>query len=357
MSVLDDPSRLAAGDPSGALDALAGFGEQVRAAVALADGASPLPGDDVRSVVFCGMGGSAIGGDAVAALAHAAGPVPVAVHRGYGAPAYAGPSTFVVASSYSGGTEETLDAARAAFRAGAPGLAVAGGGALAEEAAARGWAVVRVPGGLMPRYALGTMTAAPVAFLERAGLLRPEDGWRASVPALLERRAAQWGPDRPAQDNVAKALAHELDGAFPVIWGGEGVTAVAAARWKADVNENAKTFAHAAALPEANHNEIVGWAREGADGRPAGRRVLVCLRDPHEDPRVGVRFTQTVREVEAAFDTLTTVLPEGDGPLGRFFDLALLGGFVTCYLGILRGVDPSPIDSIARLKAALAGRT
>lgn len=356
LSLLDDRRELSVRDPGGALDAVASLPAQVReAAAAGTEAGAGLPGPgDVDHVVVCGMGGSAVGGDVLAALARAAGPVPVVVHRGYGAPAHTGPRTLVVASSYSGQTEETLDAFRAARDRGATGLAIAVGGRLAEEASAAGWQVITPRAGLMPRFALGWMTAAPAAALEAAGLLRPAVGWADGTPVALERRARSWGPDAPTDANPAKGLAHALLGAYPVIWGAEGASGVAAVRWKNDLNENAKMAAHAAVLPELDHNEIVGLAAEGREGRPAVRAVLVCLRESVEDERVGARFVASTREVAASFELVWEARGEGDDALARFLDLALLGGFVSVYLALLRGVDPVPIEAIARLKSALA---
>ncbi len=356
LSLLDQPEAVAERDPGRSLDAVASLPAHVReAAAAGAAAGARLPGtDDIDHVVVCGMGGSAVGGDVLAALARAAGPVPVVVHRGYGAPAHVGPRTLVVASSYSGGTEETLDAFRAARDRGATGLAITIGGRLGDEASAAGWEVIAPTDGLMPRFALGWMTAAPAAALEAAGLLRPAVGWADGAPVALGRRVSAWGPGAPTDANPAKGLAHALLGASPVIWGAEGASGVAAVRWKNDLNENAKVAAHAAVLPELDHNEIVGLAAEGRQGRPTSRSVLVCLRESVEDERVGARFVASTREVAASFELVWEARGEGDDALVRFLDLALLGGFVSVYLALLRGVDPVPIEAIARLKSALA---
>lgn len=353
---LDSADVFAATDPSGALRAVVSTAGQVRAAIEVAGAAGPLPERSFTSIVFCGMGGSGLGGDLVAALASASGRVPVVVHKSYGLPAFAGPRTLVIASSYSGGTEETVDAMRRARDAGAWGIAIASGGALAAEAEQAGWLVLRPEGGLMPRYALGWLIGLPVAICERLGLVAAEPGWRDDVPALLDRRAAEWGAARPEAENAAKQLARKLEGRFPVVWGAQGVSAVAATRWRNDLNENAKVYAHAATLPELDHHEIVGFAAEGRDGRPEARRALVCLREPDERPEIAARFAETVREVKADFELVAHVTASGPGPLARFVDLALLGGFVSCYLAVLRGVDPAPVASIFRLKDALGRR-
>jgi len=353
LSVLDDADAIGAGDPSGALRAIAGWPSQVADALE-AVAAADLEHASPTSVLFCGMGGSAVGGDVLAAVARDHGRAPVVVQRSYGAPAWCGPDTFVIASSYSGETVETLDAFRAARDQGARGIAVTSGGTLAQEARRAGWPVIGPDAGLMPRYALGWLVTAPVAAAVRARLLDLPGGWADGLAAHLADGVRRWGPEAIAQDNVAKSLAHELVGALPVVWGGDGVSAAAAYRWKTELNENAKVPAVAASLPELDHNEIVAWAPEGAQGRPVPKRVLVLLREAGESERIAARFDSTAAEVSASFDLVYTATGHGPQPLGPFFELALLGGFVSVYLAILRGVDPTPIESISRLRAALA---
>ncbi|HVL81791.1 MAG TPA: SIS domain-containing protein, partial [Actinomycetota bacterium] len=278
-----------------------------------------------------------------------------AAHHSYGVPAWCGRETHVVVSSYSGSTAETLSALRAAVESGASGCAVASGGPLLEEAEGAGWATLRVPGGAMPRYAIGHLTvgallplgAGPHHFVDRLDV-------GASVGSLRER-VTEWGPDVPGAENLAKDIARRLQGALPVVWGGPGVTGVAAARWRSDLNENAKVLAHSAVLPELDHNEIVGLGPDGSAGRPDVPIVLVCLRDVDEDPRVSERFAATLEEVRAGVSDVVEVRPRGAGPLERFFDLAMLSGYVSVYLALARGVDPTTISSIDRLKQSLSG--
>lgn len=354
---LDSPATLAKGDPGGALGALASLPDQVRGALAVAEAAdiSRLPRAPT-SVLVCGMGGSGVAADVLAAASKLSGTVPVLVHKSYGVPEWCGSDTFVIASSYSGETEEVLDALRSAVSTWAKGLAVTAGGSLAREASDAGWLVAPIDAkGIWPRFALGWLLALPAGVLDRLDLVS-NASMRSDVLAdSLAERCDDWGPAVPMSSNQAKRIAAALLDAEPVVWGGEGSAGVAAQRWKNDINENAKIFAHAAALPEADHNEIVGLAREGGDGRPFVRRVLVCLSEADEDPRMSARMQWTAREVEDSFDEVLTVMGRGTDPVSRFLDLALLGGFVSVYLAILRGVDPTPIDAIGRLKTALGG--
>jgi glucose/mannose-6-phosphate isomerase len=134
-----------------------------------------------------------------------------------------------------------------------------------------------------------------------------------------------------------------------VIWGAAGIAAVAAARWKAEWNENAKLPAFASALPELDHNEVVGWS-EGR-GEPF---FLVALRHAGENPEIAARFPLSIEIARSSGMEVEEVWAGGDSALARLLELVLRGDLASTYVAIARGVDPSPIEAIARLKQALA---
>jgi glucose/mannose-6-phosphate isomerase len=153
------------------------------------------------------------------------------------------------------------------------------------------------------------------------------------------------GSERSAASNEAKSLAVAIQGRVPVVWGAEGVGAVAATRWKTDLNENAEVPAFASALPELDHNEVVGWSAGAGDGF-----AVVALRHEDEHPDVAARFPVSEAIARDAGALVHEVAARGESPLGRLLTLVLLGGAVSVYLGILRGVDPGPIANIDRVK-------
>jgi glucose/mannose-6-phosphate isomerase len=210
--------------------------------------------------------------------------------------------------------------------------------------------VIPVPGGFQPRAAVGY---ALVSALEAAALAGAAPSLPAEVEAaaaLAEALAAEWGPDGP-EDGEAKAIARALDGTVPVIGGAE-LAAAAAYRWKCQINENASLPAFASALPEAGHNEIVGW---GAAGE-LGRFGVVLLDDPGAHPRNRLR-TELTAEIDAAgAEVVLQASARGESRLERLVSLVLLGDLVSLYLAVLRGVDPVEIEPIDRLKSELARR-
>ncbi len=308
----------------------------------------PLP-NFLHGVVVVGMGGSGMCGDLLATLADSTSPVPVVVHKDYGLPKWVGRTTLVVAVSYSGETEETLDAAREALRRDLPLAVMTRGGALAQLAMEHGVPLVQVQGPkMLPRAALPFMVTPLLQLGATLGLV-PDP--RGSTAALhLRSLAAQLGPSVPFESNPAKQLAGKLLHATAAIYG-HGPMATVAQRWRAQLNENAKVFARDLCLPEMNHNDLVPWP---VDKGAAGQHV-VLLRHQHESERVKLRFVVTEELGWCHAAGITQVGPfEGD-PLAALLGAIFYGDLVSVYLAGLRGVDPSPVEAIAALKGRLGG--
>jgi len=349
---LDDERALRAADPSSMLGAVAALPADVRDAYANGRAVAGLPVlEDVTAVVVCGMGGSAVAGDVLRVSFRERLGVPVDVNRSPLLPAFAGPHTLVLVSSYSGATAETTAAFDEAVERGCRILAVTSGGPLADACSARGLATVLVPGGFQPRAALGHLTFAALGALEAGGLLPRLDGDVDEVVRELETLAAELGPSVSTASNPAKRLAAWFGDRVPVIWGADGVPAVAAMRWKTQLNENGKVPAFAASMSELDHNEVVGWTA------PFGERfAVVGLRDQAEPAGIGPRFPLSADVVRRAGGAYDEVHARGRSTLARLLSLVLIGDFTSCYVGLRRGVDPTPVVAIDGLKAALAER-
>ncbi len=349
MIDLDDEQALMVGDPGGMLATVGELPTHCRDGHERGLAAEHLPSaNGVTALTFCGMGSSAVAGEVVRALYRARLGVPVDVHRSAALPEYCGPRTLVVASSYSGNTAETLSCFREALGRGCRAIAVSSGGKLAAEASAVGLAAVSVPGGLMPRAAIGYMTLASLGALEAVGLVPRLTADVEETVSELRSIVANLGPSIPRAENPAKDLAWRIEDRTPVIWGAEGLAAVAAARWKTQFNENAKVPSWASSLPELDHNEVVGWTR------PAGESCfLVALRHEGEDPDASVRFAPSMRIAEEAGAVVEEVWAAGRSPLARLLSLVAMGDFTSVFHGLAHGIDPSPIAAITRLKEAL----
>jgi glucose/mannose-6-phosphate isomerase len=347
---LDDRAAMRAADPGGMLDAVTALPQRCRDGYHIGLQAQGLPsGDGVTSIAVCGMGGSAVPGDALAALAAPRLRLPVSVVRTPELPESCGPHTLVVASSYSGDTAETLDLFEEAVVRGCRIVPVTSGGELSRRANELDLATVVVPDGSPPRAAIGWLMLATLGSLETIGVLP-------SLAADLDEAVGEIrsvtetnGPEAPLAANRSKALAASIGDRVPVVWGAEGVAAVAAVRWKTQFNENGKAPAFAAVMPELDHNDIEGWA----PGRGAGFAVL-ALRHESEHPDVAARFAPSLEIARASGAMVEEVWASGRSPLAALLTLVQTGDFVATYHAIMRGVDPTPIDAIARLKRALA---
>jgi glucose/mannose-6-phosphate isomerase len=344
---LDDLTALAGADPGGMLGQVASAGDQARAALAAAR-AVALVGPEPEAVVVAGMGGSGIAGDVLAALAYFRSPVPVLTVKGDRLPAFVGQRTLLLAVSYSGNTDETLAAVEEGLSAGARLVAVCSGGRLAELATQHGAPVVVVAPGRMPRAALWSL-AVPVCLASAAaGVLDPMAEQVRAAADTLDAEADALGPTVPTDANPAKRAAMRLVGRLPVAWGSGQLGAVAAMRLRAQCNENAKVSVTSAAVPESNHNDVMGL-----EGGLGPGRELVLLRD-----RAG-EHERDARRIAAACEALGVPAPvlreAGEGPpLARLARLTSFVDFTSVYLGLATGVDPTPIDTIGRIKAALA---
>ena len=345
-------------DSVGFLDAVGGLPEQLadahRTARETLDHA-PLPAsDDVRSVVVLGMGGSGIAGDVLAAVANSTLPVPVVVLKQIRTPRFIGPGTLAFAVSYSGDTEETVQMATGAFDAGATVVAVSRGGALEALAHDRSGVHVACPDGYLPRAAVGALLTPLFIALERVGLLPEASEWLDQAGRQLVARRDKCRPDVEAPANPAREIARRIGTTIPIFYGGGALGAVAAQRWKCDVNENAKAPAFWNAYPELDHNEICGWGQHGDVTRQIF--TLVELRHGFEHEQLERRFALTRELIEEALAQVLEVRAEGEGRLAQLLDLMYVGDWASSYLALDHDVDPGPIDTIFQLKDALGER-
>lgn len=349
VRTLEDPVAYRAGDPSGMRHRLAGLGAQCLEAFRHIQGlAAQLPrGGPYRAVVVAGMGGSAVGGDLLAGFSESRdAAVPISTWRDYGLPSWATDDTLVIVSSYSGETEEALSAFQAARARGCRVVALTKGGALGRMAAADGVPVLDVPYRGEPRNALGYSVMGPLALLESAGILTGVADDVDEAAALLGSLAELYGTERPAEENSAKALALRAWGRLPLVYAAGHLSAVAR-RWKTDFNENGKCWAFAETLPELDHNTVNGY--DLPSFLPASS-LVVFLRSGLLPVRTLRRYEVTAELLEQSGAEYTVVEAPGEGVLGQIMATAYLGSWTSYYLGMLYGVDPSPVPGNEYLK-------
>lgn len=374
---LDDVAGLEAADPGEMLRQVATSAAQVREACTAAGEVAATEAfarftdaGRPRALVVTGMGGSGIAGDVLAAVCGNGCPTPVLTVRGYHLPGWVGPADVVIAVSCSGGTEETLAAARDAVRRGCRLLAVGGqGSALADvaEQAAAPFVPVRSVG--QPRATVWALSVPLLLAARAMGLLDVSDEVLEATASRLEDIAFRCRPSSDSFVNPAKNLAVELAGSVPMIWGTTPLTGVAAHRFMCQLAENAKYPGVSGSLPEAAHNQVVsldgpfgGGAAEDDLFRdridePAGatRLRLVALRDTEEHPQVAARAEITMSQAEERGVGVSSLAADGRHPLERLAELIGVIDYATVYLALLYGIDPTPVAAIQELKARIAG--
>ncbi len=346
--MLDDQNVLKQRDPSGALDVAAHQYEQAAFPVDIKQ--PEHDGRAIHQVVISGMGGSALAALLAKTWLKDELTVPFEVIRDYDLPHYVGPSTLVITSSYSGNTEETLSSLVQANTHGAQVAIIASGGALIEQALSTGATYVELPGHLQPRMAVLYNLRALVALMVHFGLVSPERFEDiARTAEWLRDESSKWGSDVATAQNPAKQLALQAVGKTPIFYGGS-LTAPVAYKWKISWNENAKNVAVWNQYPEVSHNEFIGWTSHPIE-KPFAVFDLVS---PLEHPQIKRRFEITDRLLSGQRPKATTITLAGDTVIAQLLWGSILADFVSIYVAILNGVDPTPVPLIEKLKAELA---
>lgn len=326
-------------------DLIASFPDQLSGAAA-SMAAQPLPADvpSHDRILVLGMGGSGIGGRFLAGLLADAANVPVASGHDYRIPAWVGPSTVVIACSYSGNTEETLTALDAAVAQGAQIRALTSGGQLIERAAEHGWPCLKVPGGQPPRSQFGWAVTGLLHHFSALGHV-PAD-----APDVLADVDAAADLLRASQDDTVALAAQWTDllhNTQPLLYADAALEPLLV-RWRQQINENAKRLCNHHVFPEMNHNELVGW--ESGDER----LTALFLHTPEDHPRTAERM----RLCKALFRDAGAQVAEchalGDTRIQRWMHLVHLGDWLSLLMAEATGVDPVDIRLIDYLKGELA---
>lgn len=309
----------------------------------------PAAPAEVHEVVICGTGGgSASSGNLLRSYLFRTGRVPVHVIQGYNIPGWVDEYSLVIACSHSGKTEEINSAFEQAAARGATLVAMGAGGRLKQTAERLGAAYLDVPGGLMPRVAIGYIFAPILVMLECWGLVGDQTAALAEAVSLLEQVGQECGAGLPLAANPAKAAARRIAGRIPVIYGFSDHFDGVAWRFKNQLGENAKYMAFWNTIPHLHHDEAVGW-----DMQPELMQHLafVLLRDRAGESEQMVKRWNATREIltERAGACLE-LWSRGDSLLARMLYLVGLTDFITCYLALEKGVDPTPVAIIDLFK-------
>jgi len=311
----------------------------------------PLPElKGLRQVIIPGMGGSAIGADLLAAFIAPGCKIPVIVQRDYGLPAWAdGPETLVIASSHSGNTEETLEAYTAALQNKCSLMAVATGGKLAEQAEQTNIPLWKFEHKGQPRAAVGFSFGLLLAALSRLGLITDPTNELAEAVEVMKKQQDYLKADVPTNQNPAKRLAGQLVERWVNVYA-SGCLAPVARRWKTQINEIAKAGAGFEFIPEADHNALAGLIN------PAdilAHTVTLFLHAPSDHPRNHLRLDLTRHGFTV--EGLTTDVYEalGESRLAHIWTSLHFGDYMSYYLAMAYGSDPTPVEALEKFKASM----
>lgn len=336
-------------DKSGMKKLLQDFHLQVSEAVDIGNSISiPISASEIDSIVVTGLGGSAIGGDTLRSYLAGTLKIPLFVNRHYTLPAFVNNRTLVIVSSYSGNTEETIAAHLEAVKRKARILCISSGGKTTELASKYRQPIITIPRGYPPRAALGFSFFPVLMALTAMKLISSQEKDIRETIRLLKKNAKSYSS--LDKQNRSLEIAKHLYTKLPIIYSSADRFDVVNLRWRGQLAENAKMLSFGHVLPEMNHNELVGWK---VLRRIMQDMVVVFLKDRGDHKRVQLRMKITKDVVDQYASSVVEVASEGISLLARMFSLIQLGDWVSFYLAILNGVDPTPVRIIDYLKNEL----
>ncbi|MFY3741528.1 MAG: glucose/mannose-6-phosphate isomerase [Candidatus Nitrosomirales archaeon] len=339
------------GERTDILEKVVDFPSQVAKAYALTKSLSlslPLV-TEISSIVILGMGGSGIAGDFARVLLRDS-KVPVHVCKSSVPPQFITNTTLVVAITYSGKTNETLDALNASLALGAKGIVITSSLELESTCNERQIPCILVPQNNYPRASLGYLLVPLLGLLQKFHILPSIERDVSETLSILEEIKSQCGPEAVYATNPARLLAIALEEKIPVVYGESNFTDVVALRWKQLFNENSKVHSYIDSFPELLHNEIEAWQKNAHTSHQ--HEVMIILRDTiHEhDTDMGEKIEAARDLIQSTGARVFEIWSKGKSELARLFSLSYMADFVTIYLALSMGTNPSRIPNIEQLK-------
>jgi glucose/mannose-6-phosphate isomerase len=292
---------------------------------------------DVTRIVISGMGGSALSGEILRSYLHDTLKIPLEVNKDYHLPKYIDENTLVIVSSYSGDTEETVEAFKDANRRSCKILVISAGGRLGEMAKQFRKPFAKMPSGFPPRLAYGYSFFALLRILQNSGLIPNQ------VPEIKNLLTAI---KKDVFKKKAEELAEKLDGKIPIIYSSQRLASVAY-KWKIDFNENSKIHAFCNYFPELNHNEMVGYTKLNGD------YFVLIIKDDYDDAPIKKRMEVTKHIIQQHKCPVLDLEVAGVSLLTKIFTAIYLGDWTSYFLALINNIDPTPVDVVENFKKKL----
>jgi len=350
--MLDDLNLISEIDKSNMFEDLASFPDQIKNSKDIVQSSNLESIYKVDDIVISGMGASSISGDIVQALFRERLDIPIYVNRQYDLPKWADKNTLVLSQSYSGNTEETLSTFKHATQKHCKIIGISSGGKLQEYCEKRKIPHIKIPSGIQPRAATGYTLFSSIYALRKAGVLKQDmDSEINETISVVEEFREYNKKEIPEKDNLSKQIARKIFNTIPQVYAWNFYTPIAR-RWCTQFNENSKIICRFDEVSECNHNDIVGWSMN-----PEVSKKFSCFlfRDnENESIYMSKRLEFMKKLFESVAGKVIEIPVKGKKRLDKMMYVMYLGDYISCYLAILRKVDPSPVNIITELKEELA---
>lgn len=306
-----------------------------------------LKGKTFSSIIVTGLGGSAISGDLLQNFLGKELKLPYYVNRNYTLPSFADKDALLIVSSYSGNTEETIEAIKKGLKKKCTIVAITTGGTISKIAKESSIPVVRLKKGFQPRYALGVSFFSLLKVIQEIGLISDQGKIVKKIISLWKTK----GKEYSKEENYAFKIASDILGFIPVIYSVADVTSAVGYRFKCQLNENSKLHAFHNVFPELNHNEVIGW--ETFHEKQFQAKV-VNIFDKNYRSQIKKRFRITFELIKKSKAEIINIQSRENDFKARLMDMIYLCDWVSYYAAVLRGKDPSEIENIDILKKSLS---
>ena len=317
------------------------FTNQLREAKKIAEKAVISGSHDIHNIVISGLGGSGIGGTIISELVFDACAVPITVVKDYFLPAFVNKNTLLIASSYSGNTEETLSAVQQGIAKNAQVVAITSGGKIFDLAKQHQFDFIEIPGGNPPRSCIGYSLVQLIQVLISKGFANKQ------LLSDLNNAITLLDKENEAIKAEAQKIAAKLTGKIPVIYS-LGTCEGVVVRFRQQINENSKMLCWHHTFPEMNHNELVGWTQRNEN------LAVVTFHSSFDYERTKKRYQICKPIFEKYASSVIDIVAKGESKLEQFFYLIHMGDWISCYIADLRGIDPVEVNIIDHLKGELS---
>jgi len=350
--MLDDLKLISEIDKSDMLSLVAGFPEQIKEAKDIVNSSSLDSFFKIDNIVISGMGGSSISGDIIQSLLRDRIDIPIFVTRQYDLPKWVNKNTLIISQSYSGNTEEILSTFKHAWQKRCKIIGISSGGKLQEFCEKREIPHIKIPSGFPPRAATGYILFSALYALKKIGILNIDlESEIKEAISITEDFRKNNKKEVPEDNNISKQMAKKILSTIPQVYGFDIYSPIAK-RWCTQFNENSKIICRYDEVSECNHNDIVGWSLN-----PEVSKKFTCILfrdDENESIYMAKRFDFMKKLFQEVAGNVIEIKSQGKKRLAKMMYTMYLGDFISCYLAILRKIDPTPVDAITELKNELA---